>query len=40
MYHQRVGKIERTHDILNELEQKMAGYHERKRTEEQLLMSQ
>jgi hypothetical protein len=26
-YHQGAGTIGRTHEILNELEQKMAGYH-------------
>ncbi len=34
-----MGKIGKTHEILDQLELKMAGYHERKRTEEQLLES-
>ena len=37
---QGTGKIGRAQEIMDELEEKIAGYHERKRTEEQLLMSQ
>ena len=34
-----MGKLGKTNELVDQLERKLAGYHDRKRTEEQLLCS-